>query len=164
MDRLYALSLAHVHGALYIERGFRNLSRKDQKQRRDPDSTRGHLTAKQCMHYLRQRRSKWKSTEAQENQATDLVAFKVALNKWGLSESQLSCQNTNFYSAQPIHQEKVGGGAMEEGTNAGRYCKMRDLHFRLVLEDRCASKSTRPPIWWLVNLLCYSGPDITSLN
>lgn len=54
---------------------------------------------------------------------------------------------------------------MEEGTNGGgEYCKMRDLHFWLVLEDRWASESTRPPIWGQVNLLGYSGPDVTSLN
>lgn len=74
------------------------------------------LEAKKYMNYPRQRAS---NGNPQKYKRTRQKTW--SLTRWGLSGSRLSCQNMICSSAQPIHREKVEGGALNGrgGTNGG---------------------------------------------
>lgn len=55
MDRLYALSRPHAHGALYIEKGFPTSAEKIEKKNKEEIMI--LLEAKKYMNYPRQRAS-----------------------------------------------------------------------------------------------------------
>lgn len=144
-------------------RGIPHLSRKDKKKTKEEIMI--LLAAKKYMNCPRQRASngnpqKYKGTR----QKTWLPT------RWPLTSGasrDLSYPARTWFAPVPnlYTGKKLRGGALNgSGGQMGEYCKMRDLHFLLVLEDRWASKSTRPPIWGQGNLLGYSGPDATSLN
>lgn len=75
----YTFSIAHVHSAIYKDRGLLTSAGKDIKKIRDPRPTISHLATQGCGISTLKEHQKEDSLEATGNQAADEAAWEATL-------------------------------------------------------------------------------------